>query len=361
MTSSSDPPAVLHYVQSWLEPSEQFVEGLITRSRYPRLVVVGRDVTDLARFPISPLRRLGWVGRLPGEAVRRRLRTAILLGLAARHGVGLVHAHFGYRLPEVTGLVARRGLPLVASLHGHDVLGWDELPPTHYRDMVPHLSRVIVPSAWLAGVVEEHGVPAERISVIPSGVDTAWFRPSPVPDAPVAVFVGRFVEKKGLDVLAAAWPIVRSAVTGAELRLCGYGPLRDLVAGLPGVTIVDRPDRARVRDEIAAARVLVSPSRTATDGDAETLLIANLEAQASGRPVVSTQHGGIPEYVHDGETGLLVPEGEVTALADALVAVLRDDGLARRLGSAGPAYVARWDVHRCAAEVDLVYDALVGG
>lgn len=362
MTSPTTSPAVLHHVRSWLEPSEQFVHGLISSSRHPAVVAVAGDLVDADRFPVEHLHRLGWLDRLPMEGLRRRVRTAALLGISSRRSVGVVHVHFGYRLPEVTGLVVRRDLPLVASLHGHDVTARADRPADHYRDMVPHLSRVIVPSRWFGAQVEAHGIPAELITVVPAGVDTAWFAPTPLPPDPTVAFVGRFVEKKGVDVLAAAWPAVRAAVPGARLRACGYGPLRPVLEGLgPSVTVVDRPDRARVREEIAAARVVASPSRTGSDGDAETLLVVNLEAQASGRPLVTTRHGGIPEYVADGETALLAPEGDPGALADGLIAVLRDDALAQRLGAAGPAFVSRWDLRRCVEAVDVLYDELLGG
>jgi len=105
---------------------------------------------------------------------------------------------------------------------------------------------------------------------------------------------------------------------------------------------------------------VVTPSRTSTDGDVETLLLVNLEAQASGRTVVTTNHGGIPEYVDDGTTGLLVPEGDAGQLADALVAALGEPGLAERLGAAGPGRVAELDIRACTARVDDLYDVLAG-
>ena len=113
------------------------------------------------------------------------------------------------------------------------------------------------------------------------------------------------------------------------------------------------------RAAIRAASVVASPSRTATDDAVESLLIVNLEAQASGRPVVTTRHGGIPEFVDEGRTALVVPEADPAALARALVAVLRDHQLAARLGGAGPAWARQFDVGVCAARVDAVYDALL--
>jgi glycosyltransferase involved in cell wall biosynthesis len=110
---------------------------------------------------------------------------------------------------------------------------------------------------------------------------------------------------------------------------------------------------------LAASTVVASPSRTSGDGDAESLLLVNLEAQASGRPVVTTRHGGIPEFVEEGVSALVVPEGDADALAAALVQVLTDGALATRLGAAGPEVAARFDVRACSTAVDAIYDGLL--
>ncbi|HVB27596.1 MAG TPA: glycosyltransferase, partial [Mycobacteriales bacterium] len=206
--------------------------------------------------------------------------------------------------------------------------------------------------------------PADRIHVIGAGVDTAAFPPSPLPAGPPVVsYVGRLVPKKGLDVLLAAWPAVRAAQPGATLLVLGDGPLAALLpADDPSVRWTS-PDPARrqeqVRAALRAARVVVTPSRTAPDGDAESLLLVNLEAAASGRPVVTTRHGGIPDYVAEGETALLVDEGDPRALAAAIIGVLGDDELARRLGAAGPAFARRHEAATGTARIDEVYDAVL--
>jgi glycosyltransferase involved in cell wall biosynthesis len=218
---------------------------------------------------------------------------------------------------------------------------------------------VVVPSRFLLERAVEAGARADRVRVLPSGVDRAVFRPAPPSDGqPTAVFVGRFVEKKGLDVLAAAWPAVRAAVPGARLLLLGEGPL----AVLPDAErwVLDPRRRAdQVREALQRASVVVTPSRTAADGDSESLLLVNLEAQAVGRPVVSTRHGGIPEAVEEGRSALLVPEADPAALADAVVALLRDPDRAREMGRAGVEVAARFDADLLAARVDALYDELL--
>jgi glycosyltransferase involved in cell wall biosynthesis len=281
--------------------------------------------------------------------------------LVWRHSVGLIHVHHGYRLHEVMGTCRRLRIPLVLSLHGQDITGGLEAHPNRYGYAIPLIDAVVVPSRFLAGVTEAGGFPAERIHVIPSGVDTERFRPTPLPvGSRDVVFVGRFVEKKGLDVLLAAWPEVRRQVPGARLRILGFGPLEELArSGGDGIEVVLRPNHEEVREAIRRAYAVVSPSRTAVDDSVESLLIVNLEAQASGRPVVTTSHGGIPEFVSEGETALVVPENDAPALAGALVTVLRDEALARRLGGAGPQWVQQFDARRCAQRLDELYRSVL--
>ena len=83
------------------------------------------------------------------------------------------------------------------------------------------------------------------------------------------------------------------------------------------------------------ARMFVHPSRTSGDGNREGVPNSMLEAMASGAPVVATRHGGIPEAVTDGASGLLVPENDARALAAAMLRVMGEDGLARKLAAGG--------------------------
>ncbi len=359
---------VLHYVDRWLPLSAGFVHALVERSTHDAVVVSRDGPEHVDTFPVHVLRSLAVAGRLGPARLVRAARTAGLEVLARRHDARLVHVHFGYAVHDVLGLVGRRHLPLVLSLHGDDVTALPALRPGHYERIAPVVDALVVPSHWLAARTAELGFAPERTHVIASGVDTSRFTPSPLPEgAPTVTFVGRFVEKKGLDVLLAAWPSVRQAVPTAELHVLGDGPQLELVAAAasdPNLGVTHhRPDPARrhdqVRDLLRAATVVATPSRTAADGDAESLLLVNLEAQASGRPVVTTRHGGIPEFVEDGGSALVVDPADPRALAGALVAVLQDRHLAAGLGAAGPAVAARFEASRGSAAVDALYDTLL--
>lgn len=334
---------VVHYVQTWLPLSAGFVHAQVHGSGHHGIVVARDPLENVGTYPHRPVVRAHGTAGVAAQVLLRR--------------AALVHAHFGYAAGDVVGVARRLRRPLVVSLHGHDATS---RPPSHYEQIAPASAAVIVPSAFLAGHATRLGFDAARVHVIPSGVDTAFFTPTDLPDGPpTAVFVGRLVEKKGVDVLVAAWPAVRRAVPDARLVVLGDGPLASIVVG-DGVRH-ERPDPARrhhqVRELLASSTVVVQPSRTAGDGDAESLLLVNLEAQASGRALVTTRHGGIPEFVDESST-VLVDENDVGALSDALVAVLRDRALAARLGAAGPAVAARFDVRACTARVDDLYERL---
>lgn len=350
---------VLHFHHRWLPPSEPFVWDLVRHLPGPSHVVSDEAPHDLDRFPVDRITAIApWARRIP-QGRRQQAVTAVLVAHCLRHRIGLVHAHHGYEVVRVAGAARLLRLPLVVSLHGHDAFGWVDSRPGAYDGILDRAAAVLVPSRFLVERVVELGARPARVHVIGSGIDTGFFAPSPVPEAPEVLFVGRFVEKKGIDVLVEAWPRVVRAVPGARLRVLGFGPLEDL-ARSAGATVEVAPDRERVREAMRSARVVVSPSRTAADDVADTLLMVNLEAQASGRPVVTTDHGGIPEYVSDGETALVVPEADPVGLAGALVRVLCEQDLARRLGAAGPAHVAGQDVRAVAGRVQALYDSLTG-
>ena len=355
---------VLHVVERYLDVSAGFVHQQITHSQHPGVVVSLRKPVNVAAFPVPALRQLPKSLRLlPAGPLADRARRAALLQIGRSEGAQLVHAHFGYALPYATVFATRGRLPLVVSLHGHDATAWPSTAPWAFADAPGVVNAVIVPSDFLARYASRLGFAPESIRVVPSGVDTTAFAPVPLPPttSPVVGFVGRLVAKKGIEVLLAAWPTVRARVPEAALRVLGDGPLRDVVRG-DGVEWIapDATQRVRqVREVLESARVVVTPSTTAPDGDSESQLIVNLEAQACGRPLVTTRHGGIPEFVDEGVSALLVPERDVAALASAIVEVLRNDELAHSLAAAGPAVAARFDVDEMARRLDDVYGELL--
>ena len=355
-------PSIIHYVSSWLPLSQQFVHAQITSSKFRSVVVTREELSNTSTFRHPNIVRIaGPTVSFP--PVRTVYRTLKLLRTAQTQRAALFHLHFGYSIRDVIPFVRLSRLPFMVSLHGHDVTALVHANPQYYGTTLARAHLVVVPSEFLAQRAIALGVHPERIRKISAGVDTKLFVPTPIGARPTILFVGRLVEKKGIEVLLEAWPAVLSRVPSAKLLVLGEGPLSGLVRG-QRVTLIapdhDRP-RQQVADLIRDARVVVSPSRTARDGDSESCLLVNLEAMASGRPVVSTKHGGIPEFVIDGKTGILVPESDASALSAAIQWLATDLSLAQRLGHAGSHHARKYDAALAGTDIDALYDSLIAG
>jgi glycosyltransferase involved in cell wall biosynthesis len=178
------------------------------------------------------------------------------------------------------------------------------------------------------------------------GVDVAEFRPGPsgrplrrTAGEKVVLFLGRVDEVKGIFDLLEAFATVRTRVPNVRLVIAGAGRAVPGVQewirkrGLEGeIDLLGTVKNRDVPDLMRAADVLAAPSVT-TRLWAEQVGMVLIQAMACGIPVVSTTSGSIPEFVTDGENGLLVPEHDPKTLADALLSVLSDDQLRARLGS----------------------------
>ena len=197
-------------------------------------------------------------------------------------------------------------------------------------------------SPFTSSLVRELGV--EPAATFPAYMHLEPFverPPAPLPEQPVALFVGVLEAYKNVDGLAAAWRLVAPRAPDATLRIVGRGTRTDvvesLVHDLPAQT---RWDKRLSADEVVRAlddaTVLVLPSRS--EGMGRVLV----EAFCRGRGVVGTRAGSIPDLVEDGVNGLLVEPDDEAALADAIVRVLTEPGLAERLGDAARERAASW-------------------
>ncbi|HSN29908.1 MAG TPA: glycosyltransferase family 4 protein [Kofleriaceae bacterium] len=240
------------------------------------------------------------------------------------------------------------GVPAVVKLHGSDINSIAKLPGPRrlLAWALPRASRVVAVSKPLADEAAALGVPRDRIAIVMNGVDGSLFQPRDraaaraslgLPPGPLAVYVGNLKPEKGILDLCAAWPSVVRHIPDATLAIVGGGPLRGEVEAQVAplgerVRVVGPQPLEQVPTWMAAADLLVLPSHT--EGTPNVVL----EALASGRRVVATSVGGVPDLITDRTLGQLVPPKNPDALADALVLALRqpyDPAEVARLGARG--------------------------
>ena len=237
------------------------------------------------------------------------------------------------------------GVPAVIKLHGSDINTLAKLPGP--RRMLawalPRAAKVVAVSRPLAEEAIALGAPRDRVAIVMNGVDGELFFPRDraaaraelgLPGGPLAVYCGNLKPEKGVMDLAAAWEHVAAAMPDATLAMVGGGPLEDELAAKVGasVRLVGPQPLERVPVWMAAADILVLPSHV--EGTPNVVL----EALASGRRVVATAVGGVPDLITTPALGALSPPHDPDALADAIAHALRtsyDAAEVARLGARG--------------------------
>ena len=281
---------------------------------------------------------------------------------------GLVHAHFFNDGLDALKLSARLGIPLVTTVHGHDITKHENAnkqnPVT--RRFFKQVDRVIAVSEFIANQALAKGCPEDKLIQHYIGIDLDKFtQPKNESDEPSLLFVGRLVEKKGCTYLLQAMQQLKMKYPDLRLTIIGEGELmrplqqevkiRDL-----NVNFVGTASATEIREQLAHCWLFVAPSITAADGDTEGLGMVFLEAQALQTPVVSFRSGGLAEAVEDGVTALLSDEKDVAGLAEAIASLLEDSRLRRDMGAAGRRRVEhQFDIRKQSAKLEQVYDELV--
>ena len=257
----------------------------------------------------------------------------------------IVHAQFGRGGALALPIARALHIPLVVTMHGGDATKDKHyrrgLFPTVYQrrfaDLLRETALFVCVSAYIRDVLLRRGFPPEKLIVNHCGVETHAEVP-PRAAGDYILFVGRFVEKKGVACLLEAVRRLEGAGTPLRLVLIGDGPLgselRKDAAGLSGVEFPGWLPQAEVRRWMLGARALCVPSVEAAGGDSEGLPTVVLEAMALGTPVIASRHAGIPEAIDHGKDGVLVAPGDAEALAAALAAIGRDPAAALAMGPA---------------------------
>ncbi|MBI1848983.1 MAG: glycosyltransferase [Planctomycetes bacterium] len=338
----------LNTERTWRGGEQQtlyLVQGLLRRGHAADLVCQpGGELAQRARAAGATVLEIPMRGETDLRAVFRIARRIRDVGYDVIH----MHTSHAHTLGCLSSLAARMGRRVVSrrvdfSIYRHPF----SMSGLKYKHGV---DRFIAISHAVQAALVADGVPAERISIVASGVDPERLRGVSgagvraelhVPDgAPLVVNVAHLAWHKAQEFLVRAVPALLADIPDARIVIVGDGErrgllereIRDLGVERSVILAGFRADASRF---MAAANVFVMPSVM------EGLCTSILDALLLERPVVASRAGGMPEIVEDGMTGWLVPPKDPAALASAIVASLRDPERAARLARQGRERVLR--------------------
>jgi glycosyltransferase involved in cell wall biosynthesis len=260
--------------------------------------------------------------------------------------IRIILAQFGPTGVQMLRVARDTGLPLAVYFHGYDVYRTKTLNENlaGYRELFREAKALICVSEQMVARLAELGAPQEKLFHLPAFVNIDLF---PYADhsalPPTFLAVGRFAETKSPHLTILAFQKVAEQVPDAKLVMIGKDGGGELfeacVILVKSLSLEEKvifkgvQTHVGVADEMRHARVLVQHSLTTPEqGDREGKPVAIMEAMACGLPVVATRHSGISELIDHGVSGLLVPEYDIDAMAQAMLLLLRDDLLARQIG-----------------------------
>lgn len=254
----------------------------------------------------------------------------------------IIHAH--WLIPQ--GLIAclaggLNRVPFVVTCHGADVFGLNGVFFSIIKRFVLQKAKTVtVVSKAILDQVRVHVSDSSQIKVIPMGVSSTSFSPLKTNNdirskyrinGPFLLYAGRLTEKKGIRYLIEALKKVKNVYSTGKLLILGSGELEGQLK--KQVADMDLQDNVHfvgpcVNEKMAAyyatADVFIGPSIQTADGDTEGFGITFVEAAMSGCPVIAADVGGIGDIIKDMETGLLVPQKDSEAIANAIIFALQN-------------------------------------
>lgn len=342
---------LLVFAPSHTAPSETFVRANIKGMPFRTKAYFG-DQLDICKphqfiYSLSiilskALFRIGLrsLGSLPSSFVAWTL--------CLRFRPDVILAEFGFHAVRIMYASQLSGIPLVVQFHGADATSQKYTSPLKhcYQRLFQISSGLVVKSTPMKFALISLGAKSCQILVSPCGGDQYLFRNSfPSNSRPHFISVGRFVEKKGplltIRAFALALDSVRDDIANEmSLTMFGDGPLfndaQNLVfkLGLDSkIRLLGCAQPEIIADEMRRSRGFLQHSIVGSDGDSEGSPVAVVEAQLSGLPVVATRHAGIPDVVLHLETGILVDEGDISGMAEAIKRLSVSPQLAGSLGA----------------------------
>jgi colanic acid/amylovoran biosynthesis glycosyltransferase len=313
-----------------------------------------QDIRVVTKSPLHFLRRIWFkqIAHRPGKISARETRA--LQGALADIDAQLLHVYFGHIAVLLLPLIEAWPKPSFVSFHGADVLV--DMHKPAYRgateQMLAAVKRVLVRSESLQRAVAELGCPPEKIVIQRTGIPIDEFPFRDRTTAPNGEWrllqAGRLIEKKGIATTLRAFAKFHEIFPASNMTIAGEGPeLEDLQALAKELGVASAVffagfvSQSKLRELFYSSHMFLHPSETGRDGNQEGVPNSMLEAMATGLPIFTTRHGGIPEAVEHGASGVLVDERDDEALARAMISAAKHPEQLNQMGRAAAKHVAK--------------------
>ncbi|WP_406944932.1 glycosyltransferase [Halobacillus sp. SY10] len=280
--------------------------------------------------------------------------------------IDVMHCHFGDIANDFIQLKKIYKFPLIVSFHGNDVLQALKKNKSIYRNVFKYATVITANSNYTASVLKKYGCPENKIEILPMGIETKnfEFKPRKLKGTQINITsVGRMVEKKGYEYGIKAMKQVVKQFPEVHYTIAGDGPLRAELEELitennldENITLLGNVTHENIKAILNDTHIFLFPSVTAGNGDEEGQGVVLLEAQASGIPIISTFHDGIPESVIEGESAFLAPERDEFYLANKIEKCIDLNESWIRMGEAGRKHVEnKFEMNKLGSELSEVY------
>lgn len=365
---------VLHITKTITSPKLEGFLGFGLKHAYAIAKLLGENHI-ICRSKDKKLHTIIWKNKVYLHLIPNLLLyLPLTIHIIKKHKIDLIVA----QNPFINGIIATLASiitkkPLLCTVHGYDftinLKNWKfKTLQWPLRKIVLKMARRITcDTKAVRNVLISWGVEPRKIVITGSYVDTKMFNPKVdgravreklglKEDEPMILYCGRLVPVKGVERLLKAAKIVLKNIKNAHFVIVGDGPQRERLEKMAkelgieeSITFVGLLDYEEIPRYMAAADIYAHPAYSESFGK------ACAEASACAKPVVAFKVGGIPEVIIDGETGLLVENGNTKQYAKALIKLIKNEKMRKTMGEKGRKYIKRYEFEKRERKVAQVY------
>jgi len=279
---------------------------------------------------------------------RKQNREKILETYLSENNIQLVLAEYGLTGCAVHAVCKKLSIPVIVHFHGFDAFKTSiiEVYKEKYKQLFQYASFIIAVSVKMNDKLLQLGAPPDKLIYSVYGSHPDFFEINPDLKNGYFLAVGRFVEKKAPYITLLAFKKLQDVHADAKLVMAGDGPLLPVCKQLAkslylrNVEFKGAVPHNEVMDLFSKAMCFVQHSITTEDGDAEGTPVAVLEAGAARLPVIATIHSGIPDVIVHDETGFLIAEGDIDAMANYMILIYENESKRTAMGLIARKHIA---------------------